>query len=357
MTLQNRLIADGRPIWVTDLRDPANPKVSDEPVDLYRNDGYTDYSHDVDEDERGIAWVAGRGGIRGYATSGRHRDPYQNRVREATPFDPILVAGGGLEWDEPPDNVNNASDPNDGVSEATDFMHNSGRPTDGWVKASGVKTGNVLIGTEEDFTTPCQRERQDRGGRHHRLAGRRAGTELDADEAVPDERAGQLPSVPRHAGDDQSRERVLRALLRDPPVDAGGRLVHPGPAPGGREQRPPPAPGRLLPRDRHRDGQPVVELVGRRLVQRGSGRRARASRKGKKNKRGRKSTHNSKGDYVYLMDMSRGIEVIRLKGGSGASARMKSVTAPSVRKDDPWAAKPVAGSSLADGAFVCPLFQ
>ena len=39
---------------------------------------------------------AGRGGIRGYATRGRHRDPYQNRVRQATPFDPILVAGGGL---------------------------------------------------------------------------------------------------------------------------------------------------------------------------------------------------------------------------------------------------------------------
>ena len=36
---------------------------------------------------------------------------------------------------------------------------------------------------------------------------------------------------------------------------------------------------------------------------------------------------------------------------------MKSVTAPSVRKADPWAAKPVAGSSLADGAYVCPLFQ
>ena len=98
-TLQNRLIGDGRPIWVTDLRDPANPRVSDEPIDLYRNDGYTDYSHDVDEDARGVAWVAGRGGIRGYATRGRHRDPYQNRVRRATPFDPILVAGGGLEWD------------------------------------------------------------------------------------------------------------------------------------------------------------------------------------------------------------------------------------------------------------------
>jgi hypothetical protein len=76
--------------------------VSDLPVELWRNDGYTDYSHDVDEDARGIAWVAGRGGIRGYATKGRHRDPFLNRVREATPFEPILVAGGGLQWDVPP---------------------------------------------------------------------------------------------------------------------------------------------------------------------------------------------------------------------------------------------------------------
>ena len=87
---------DGRPIWVTDLKNPAKPKVYGQPIDLWRNDGLTDYSHDVDEDERGVAWVAGRGGIRGYATEGRHRDPYQNRVREATPFDPILVAGGGF---------------------------------------------------------------------------------------------------------------------------------------------------------------------------------------------------------------------------------------------------------------------
>ena len=98
---------------------------------------------------QGIAWVAGRGGIRGYATERRHRDPYQNRVRRATPFDPILVAGGGLEWDDP------AVAGDNGVAQATMFMHNSGRPTDGSVRASGVKKGNVLIGTEEDFTTPC----------------------------------------------------------------------------------------------------------------------------------------------------------------------------------------------------------
>ena len=29
----------------------------------------------------GAAWVSGRGGIRGYATKGVHRDPYQNRFR------------------------------------------------------------------------------------------------------------------------------------------------------------------------------------------------------------------------------------------------------------------------------------
>ena len=148
-TPDDRLIGDGRPIWVTDLRNPARPRVSDEPVDLWRNDQYTDYSHDVDEDDRGIAWVAGRGGTRGYATKGWHRDPYQNRWRRATPFDPILVAGGGIEWDDP------AVPGDKGVAQATMFMHNSGRPTDGAVRASGVKKGNILLGTEEDFTTPC----------------------------------------------------------------------------------------------------------------------------------------------------------------------------------------------------------
>ena len=64
------LVGDGRPIWVTDLTNPYKPEVSDQPVDIWRNDGYTDYSHDVDEDDEGIAWVSGRGGIRGYATDG-----------------------------------------------------------------------------------------------------------------------------------------------------------------------------------------------------------------------------------------------------------------------------------------------
>jgi hypothetical protein len=33
---------DGRPIWVTDLRNPRKPKVFEHPIDLWRNDGATD---------------------------------------------------------------------------------------------------------------------------------------------------------------------------------------------------------------------------------------------------------------------------------------------------------------------------
>ncbi len=57
-----------------------------EPIDLWRNDGLTDYSHDVDVDDEGIAWTSGRGGLLGYATQGRWRDP-RNEMRNARPWD------------------------------------------------------------------------------------------------------------------------------------------------------------------------------------------------------------------------------------------------------------------------------
>ena len=47
-----------------------------------------------------------------------------------------------------------------------------------------------------------------------------------------------------------------------------------------------------------------------------------------------------RGDLVYLFDMSRGVEILRMKKGVNASRRMKAVTAPSVKRD-PLAAKPV----------------
>lgn len=73
-------------------------------------------------------------------------------------------------------------------------------------------------------------------------------------------------------------------------------------------------------------------------------------------------TDRRRGDLIYLFDMSRGVEVLRMKGGARASGRMKAVTAPSVRRDR-FAARPVGGlaqaASFGDSGgtgFVCPLF-
>jgi hypothetical protein len=353
ITLQNRLIGDGRPIWVTDLRDPANPRVSDEPIDLYRNDGYTDYSHDVDEDERGIAWVAGRGGIRGYATKGRHRDPYQNRWREASAIDPILVAGGGIQWDVPP-----ARQGDDGVAQATDFMHNSGRPTDGSVRASGVKSGNVLFGTEEDFTRPC-----DQSGRIVAvdLTDSWGGEPAQNSTRTNPYRMKALDSFHPHldtpegdtdpGDDDPNTERPALGCsahyfeIRASTLAAGwyGQGL------------------RLLDISDARDLRQVgyYRVTGTSASNPSSNSwdvawyDERGSKAWSSRKRG-KASHR-RGDYVYLMDMSRGIEVIRLKRGATASASMKSVAAPRLRSTR-WASAPIAGSSLASGGYVCPLF-
>ena len=66
-----------------------------------------------------------------------------------------------------------------------------------------------------------------------------------------------------------------------------------------------------------------------------------------------------RGDLVYLFDMSRGVEILRMKKGVNASRRMKAVTAPSVKRD-PLAAKPVGALATNVGdagvSYVCPLF-
>jgi hypothetical protein len=131
----------GRPIIVTDLNNPRDPKGYPlNPVDLFRRDGVTAYSHDVQVDAAGIAWVSGDGGTRGYWTDGRHFDPLQGRSRVATPLDPIPYGGGGL-----PQAV--TGDTTGG------FEHNAWRP----VGRSAPQTdpryarGDLLLATEEDF--------------------------------------------------------------------------------------------------------------------------------------------------------------------------------------------------------------
>lgn len=79
----------GRPIYGLDMNDPSHPVQCAHPIDTGRDDGVTSYSHDVQVDPAGIAWVSGDGGVRGYWTSGRHRDPTDGKVKTATGCDPI----------------------------------------------------------------------------------------------------------------------------------------------------------------------------------------------------------------------------------------------------------------------------
>src|SRR3954451_9219743 len=101
----------GRPVFATDVRDPANPVKCPEPIDMARNDGKTDYAHDIQVDAAGVAWVAGQGGVRGYWTEGRHFDPVTGQVHEATGCKPIPYGGSGT--------------PTEATSSR--FMHNSWR--------------------------------------------------------------------------------------------------------------------------------------------------------------------------------------------------------------------------------------
>jgi hypothetical protein len=318
----DRLVGDGRPIWVTDLTNPREPVVSDEPIDLWRNDGYTDYSHDVDEDEQGIAWVSGRGGIRGYATSGRHRDPFQNRARRATPLDPILVAGGGV----------------GGTAQSVMLMHNSGRPTDGAVRASGVKKGNVLVGTEEDFTTPC--------GSSGKIV---------------------LSDLTDSLGGEPAQQSTLADPYRMEPLDS----FHPfldtpetaNPALGCSAHYFE-IEGPMLGAAWYGQGLRLLDIGNARDVRqvgyyRVTGTDTATNPSSNSWDMAFKSDRR-KGDLLYLFDMSRGIEVLRLNQGANAARRMKAVAAPSVKRD-PLAATPVASldrSVKSDGgaSYVCPLF-
>jgi hypothetical protein len=101
----------GRPIFATDVRDPMNPKACPEPLDTGRNDGATDYVHDVQVDSAGVAWVSGAGGVRGYWTSGAHRNPVTGSVETATGCKPVPFGGSGT-----PDKATPSR-----------FMHNSWR--------------------------------------------------------------------------------------------------------------------------------------------------------------------------------------------------------------------------------------
>ena len=305
---------DGRPIWVTDLRNPTRPVVFPDPIDLWRNDGATDYSHDVDVDDEGIAWTSGRGGLLGYATQGRWRDPRTNEMRSARPWDPILVAGGGIEGGP------------DGVAQPqTDFIHNAARPLTGEISASGVDDGNVVIMTEEDFTGPCSG------------SGRIIAADITA--SLGGEAAtNSTPGTPFR----------MDALSAYHPTQDGVGTVGPS--------------GSCSAHYFEIAGSTVAAAwygQGLRLIDASDARNLRQV--GYYYVTGTDAANPSslswdvamRGDLVYLFDMARGVEILRLAGGPSASKMLPTVQEPALTAD-PLAAIPVG--SLEAGSLVCPEF-
>ena len=309
---------DGRPIWVTDLRNPYKPKVYDRPIDLWRNDGATDYSHDVNIDDHGIAWTSGRGGILGYATRGFWRDPYTDKRRWARPWNPVLVAGGGV----------------GGVNQPqTDFMHNSLRPVDGSTRASGVRRGGVLIGTEEDFTEPCAE------------SGRVVFSDI-SDSLGGEPAANSTPENPYrmealdtfHPAEDRGPN-GQRGEAIDSSLECSAHYFELSESTLGVAW--------------YGQGLRLLDVSDARDVRQIGYYRVTGSMD--------EESSNSwdlawNGRYVYLFDMNRGIEVLKLKSSTKAAAvsGLRAVRAPAAQAD-PYA--PVPASSLSSGALICPGFK
>jgi hypothetical protein len=87
----------GRPIYALDMRDPAHPVQCPHPIAADLNDGRTDYTHDVQVDKAGVAWVSGSGAVKGYWVRGTHRNAQTGRTQVATGCDPVPYAGGGTD--------------------------------------------------------------------------------------------------------------------------------------------------------------------------------------------------------------------------------------------------------------------
>lgn len=126
------------PVAVTDVRDVNHPFTYDKPFasDLRRTGLTSGSTHSVDVGFDGVVWVSGSGGVRGYWTEGKHLDPTTGEKRMATPYDPIPYAGGSISGSE-------------GL-----FLHNAYRFPN---KLGDQPKGDVLLIANENNQTSCSR--------------------------------------------------------------------------------------------------------------------------------------------------------------------------------------------------------
>lgn len=123
----------GRPIYALDMRDPAKPVQCPHAIAADLNDGQTDYTHDVQVDDNGVAWVSGSGAVKGYWVNGTHRNAKTGVTQKATGCDPVPYAGGGTELGT--------------LKGRGGVMHNSYHPS--YLK-------NAVIATEEVTGADCR---------------------------------------------------------------------------------------------------------------------------------------------------------------------------------------------------------
>ena len=137
-------LAARREIFATDITDPAAPMVWPVPIDAGPFDQPEGTSHDVSVDPEGVAWVSGQGYLRGYWTSGSHKDPITGQTLTATPTLPVLYGGGKIP----------AKGSEGGPSDLGRFVHNSERPL-GPTASQGAPgaDGKLIYWAEEDITT------------------------------------------------------------------------------------------------------------------------------------------------------------------------------------------------------------
>jgi hypothetical protein len=227
----------------------------------------------------------------------------------------VLVAGGGIPGGD------------DGVAQPqTDFIHNATRPTDGRVRAAGVPKNNVALMTEEDFTEPC-----DQGGR---IVAADITSSLGGEGAT-----NSTPEHPFRMTALDSFHPARNASSSSAPITSCSAHYF--------ELK-----SSTLAAAWYGEGLRVIDASNARNLR----------QVGYYYVTGTDATTNPssqawdtawRGNLVYLFDMDRGIEVLRLKGGPHASATLATVREPK-RGPDRLAKVPVSG--LTPGSLVCPLF-
>ena len=126
----------GRPVFGTNVANALAPVPCASPLDLNSNDGITDYAHSVDLDANGVAWVSGRGHLRGFWIAGAHYNPVTGSTEQATPCAPVPYAGGGTD------------EGNSGAQIIHNSFHDLAAAVDG-------RVGDLVMATEENVTTKC----------------------------------------------------------------------------------------------------------------------------------------------------------------------------------------------------------